>query len=86
MVEVTQNLTGTEIAAGGALIWGFFLLLMALTAFSVFGGLRRITRLTDVLVPIMAVVYVAAVLVMVAMNLERLPWFFYAVVTEAFHP
>ena len=86
MVEVTQNVTGTEIAAGGALIWGFFLLLMALTAFSVFGGLRRITRLTDVLVPIMAVVYVAAVLVMVAMNLERLPWFFYAVVTEAFHP
>ena len=86
MVEVTQNLTGTEIAADGTLIWGFFLLLMGVTAFSVFGGLRRITRLTDVLVPIMAVVYVVAVLVMVSMNLERLAWFFYAVVTEAFHP
>ena len=41
MVSVTQNLTGAEIAEGSALIWGFFLLLMGLTAFSVFGGLRR---------------------------------------------
>ena len=86
MVAVTQNLTGTEIAAGSSLIWGFFLLLMALTAFSIFGGLRRITNITDVLVPIMAVVYVVAVLVMVAMKLELLPWFFYVVVTEAFRP
>ena len=86
MVAVTQNLAGTEIAAGSSLIWGFFLLLMALTAFSIFGGLRRITNITDVLVPIMAVVYVVAVLVMVAMKLELLPWFFYVVVTEAFRP
>lgn len=34
----------------------------------------------------MAVVYVVAVLVMVAMKLELLPWFFYVVVTEAFRP
>ena len=86
MVAVKQNLAGTEIAAGSSLIWGFFLLLMALTAFSIFGGLRRITNITDVLVPIMAVVYVVAVLVMVAMKLELLPWFFYVVVTEAFRP
>ena len=44
------------------------------------------SHITDILVPIMSVVYVLTVLVMVAMNLERLPWFFYAVMTEAFHP
>lgn len=86
MVAVTQNVTGTAIAADSALIWGFFLLLMGLTAFSIFGGLRRITCITDVLVPIMAVVYISAVLVMIVMNLELLPWFFYVVVTEAFRP
>ena len=86
MVAITQNITGAELAADGALVWGFFLLLMGLTTFSIFGGLRRITRITDVLVPIMAVIYVSAVLVMVAMNLDLLPWFFYVVVTEAFRP
>ena len=86
MVSITQNVTGRPVDSGSTLVWGFFLLLMALTAFSVFGGLRRITRITDVLVPVMAVVYVSAVLVMVIMNLDLLPWFFYAVVTEAFHP
>lgn len=86
MVAVTNNVTGTTVAADSAPVWGFFLLLMGVTAFSIFGGIRRITGITDVLVPIMAVVYVAAVLVMTAMNLELLPWFFYAVVTEAFRP
>lgn len=59
---------------------------MGLTAFAIFGGLRRISRITDILVPVMAVVYVLAVLIMIAMNLELLPWFFYVVVTEAFRP
>ena len=86
MVAVTQNMTGASIGAGGLLVWGFFLLLMGITAFSVFGGLRRITHITDILVPVMAVVYVSAVLVMVAVNIDLLPWFFYVVVTEAFHP
>ncbi len=86
MAAVTHHATGVEPAPDGTLIWGFFLLLMGLTTFSVFGGLRRITSITDVLVPIMAVIYVSAVVVMAAMNLELLPWFFYAVVTEAFHP
>lgn len=86
MVAVTNNVTGTTVAADSAPVWGFFLLLMGVTAFSIFGGIRRITGITDVLVPIMAVVYVAVVLVMTAMNLELLPWFFYVVVTEAFRP
>ena len=86
MTAITQNITGMKLAADSTLVWIFFLLLMGVTTFSIFGGLRRITQITDVLVPIMAVIYVAAVVIMVALNLDRLPWFFYAVVTEAFHP
>ena len=86
MAAVAQNIVGGEIAADNTLVWGFFLLLMTLTTFAIFGGLRRITRITDILVPVMAVIYVSAVLIMVAMNLELLPWFFYVVVTEAFKP
>jgi len=86
MASVAHNVSGGEISADGALIWGFALLVMGLSTFAVVGGLKRITRITDVLVPIMAVIYVSAVLVMVAMNINLLPWFFYAVVTEAFRP
>ena len=86
MVAITNNITGMELDSNAALLWGFFLLLMGLTAFAIFGGLRRISRITDILVPVMAVVYVLAVLIMIAMNLELLPWFFYVVVTEAFRP
>ena len=86
MEAVTHNITGIAPASDGALVWGFFLLLMGLTTFAIFGGLRRITSITDVLVPFMAVVYVSAVLVMIAMNLQLLPWFFYVVITEAFRP
>ncbi|MBR2519409.1 MAG: amino acid carrier protein [Selenomonadaceae bacterium] len=84
MVAVVQHATGnvpsTEIS------WIFFLLLTCLITFSIFGGLKRIVKITDVLVPTMAIIYVGIVLVMILMNLERLPWFFYAVVTEAFRP
>lgn len=86
MVAVVQNVSGMELATDGVFVWCGFLLVMGLTAFSIFGGLRRITSITDVLVPIMAVIYVAAVLFMIVKNLELLPWFFYVVVTEAFQP
>ena len=86
MVAVTDNVTGLKLTADSYLVWGFFLVLMGLTTFAIFGGLRRITSITDVLVPVMAVIYVSAVLIMVIMNLNLLPWFFYVVVSEAFNP
>ena len=57
-----------------------------MVAFAAFGGIRRVTRFTDVLVPIMAVIYVTVVLTLVAFNLERLPGFFRMVFAEAFAP
>ena len=86
LAAVCRDISDARLSADEALIWFFFASLLSLTAYCVFGGLKRITRLTDVLVPIMAVVYVLTVLVMALMNLSRLPWFFYAVATEAFRP
>ena len=63
MTAIARDVTGLEPAADSPLVWSFFLLLVAVTAFSVFGGLRRITSITDVLVPVMAVIYVSAVLI-----------------------
>ena len=51
-----------------------------------FGGIKKVTKVTDFLVPIMAVIYVATVLVLIVVNFTRIPWFFYAVFSEAFKP
>ena len=86
MVNVSENVFGLSAGSDSILVWIFFAVLLIIATFSIFGGLARITRITDVLVPFMAVIYVVAVLAMVLLNLDRLPWFFYAVVTEAFNP
>ena len=84
MVAVVQHVTVS--VPSTTISWIFFLLLTCLVIFSIFGGLKRVIKITDVLVPIMAIIYVGTVLVMILINLDRLPWFFYAVVTEAFRP
>ena len=86
MTSICQTASGVPISTDATLVWIFFLTVMVASSFAIFGGLKRITKITDVLVPIMAVIYVVAVMVMVLLNLERLPWFFTVVVSEAFKP
>lgn len=51
-----------------------------------FGGIKKLTKLTDLLVPVMTVIYVATVVVLILVNFTRISWFFYTVITEAFKP
>lgn len=82
MVAVVQHATGN--VPSTTISWIFFLLITCLVTFAIFSGLKRIVKITDVLVPAMAVIYIGIVLIMIVTNLERFPWFFYIVVTEAF--
>ncbi len=84
--QIGETLTGRSIDTNSALYWISFLILLVVVISVSFGGIRKVTSLTDVLVPIMAVVYVVTVLVLIVLNLGRIPWFFYAVLTEAFKP
>ena len=49
-----------------------------------FGGVKRITQVAEVIVPVMALGYVAMTLVVLAMNLEQLPAVFGLIVKSAF--
>jgi AGCS family alanine or glycine:cation symporter len=60
------------------------ILLIVLTAIVVFSGIRKITKVTDKMVPVMAVVYVVTVLILIILNLDKLPYFFTAVFGGAF--
>ena len=44
------------------------------------------TKVTDLLVPVMAVIYVLTVIALVVCNFTRIPWFFQAVFGQAFSP
>ena len=79
-------LTGSVIETNSSLYWISFVILMIVVVTVSFGGLKKVTGLTDILVPIMSVVYVLTVLVLIVLNIGRIPFFFYAVFSEAFKP
>lgn len=60
--------------------------LSLLTGAVVFGGLRRIGKVTEALVPAMALLYLLLGLIIVAINIHRLPEVFLAIFTQAFGP
>ncbi|WP_432488517.1 alanine/glycine:cation symporter family protein [Kineococcus sp. SYSU DK018] len=70
---VQANTISSVLSEGHGVAAGWTaLVLMALTALVVFGGVRRIARVTEVVVPFMALAYVLLALVIVALNLTAL--------------
>ncbi|SHH58979.1 alanine or glycine:cation symporter, AGCS family [Sporobacter termitidis DSM 10068] len=57
-----------------------------LTALTLFGGIKRIGRVTEVLVPLMAAVYIIASLVVIVVNIDCLGAVFAKIFNDAFSP
>ncbi len=64
--------------------WLFGLIMAALVASVIIGGIRSIARVTEKLVPFMAILYCSAALVIIGMNAEALPFAVGAVLEGAF--
>ncbi|WP_406247223.1 alanine/glycine:cation symporter family protein [Microbacterium sp. M] len=64
--------------------WVVGIALAVLTALVVFGGVRRIASVTQAVVPAMALLYLLVGLIIVGMNIERLPEVFASIYTTAF--
>lgn len=78
--------TGTVIETNSSLYWISFAVLIVATAIISFGGIKKVTKVTDLLVPVMAVIYILTVVLLIVFNIPRIPWFFGAVFSEAFRP
>ncbi len=78
--------TGATIATTSTLYWVVAALVIASTAVITFGGIKKVTGVTDKLVPVMAVVYVATVILLILVNAGSIPYFFGAVISGAFAP
>ncbi|MEM6552819.1 MAG: alanine/glycine:cation symporter family protein [Planctomycetota bacterium] len=63
---------------------GFGIVMAVVVGVVVIGGITRIGKATSLLVPVMAVVYVAACLVIIAMNITEVPGLIGKVFTQAF--
>lgn len=60
------------------------IILTIITSVVILGGLSRISKTTERLVPFMVVLYFISVLIILAINLEELPRYFSLIFTEAF--
>ncbi|OAN73760.1 sodium:alanine symporter [Sulfitobacter pontiacus] len=58
--------------------------LAVISGFIIFGGIHRIAKVSDVVVPIMAIGYLAMALIVILLNLTSLPGVIYDIVTNAF--
>lgn len=63
---------------------GIAAVLVILTAPIIFGGIKRIARASEAIVPIMALLYIGVALFVIAMNLGEVPRMFNLIFTDAF--
>ena len=82
-VNVTGGAQGSWFSDKG---WLFGLIVAGLVALVIVGGIKSIVRVTEKIVPFMAVFYVVCSLVIIGMNYEALPFAFNAIVAGAFSP
>ncbi len=60
------------------------IIITILSGVVIMGGLKKVARVSEIVVPVMALAYIAIALVVVLMNLEELPAVFMLVINSAF--
>lgn len=84
--SMTEIITGKTIASDAIFYYVISGLIVVMTALIAFGGIKKVSKWTDRIVPVMAVLYIAVVLLLILMNLDRVPYFFRQVFVGAFQP
>lgn len=81
-----EIISGKTIASQSVFYYVLSAILVVGTAVIAYGGIKKITKITDKMVPVMAVVYVVTVLILILVNMNRVPFFFKSVFGGAFKP
>lgn len=66
--------------------WISGIVLTIVFGLTIFGGVKRIARMSEVIVPVMAGSYLLIALVVIILNIGEIPGLISMIVTEAFHP
>ncbi|PHS16852.1 MAG: sodium:alanine symporter [Kangiella sp.] len=59
-------------------------LLAIIAGFIVFGGIQRISKIADIIVPVMAISYILMALVVILLNISEVPAVFSSIISNAF--
>ncbi|WP_422366558.1 alanine/glycine:cation symporter family protein [Pelagibius sp.] len=65
--------------------WLFGLIVAGLVGVVIIGGIQSIAKVTEKVVPFMAVIYCAAAVIIIVMNIDQVPAAFGAIIGGAFH-
>ena len=84
--RMAEIVTGTAIATDSVFYYIVGTFTITVTAIVAFGGIKKVSKWTDRMVPVMAGLYMITVLVLIVLNLGAIPYFFKAVFTGAFQP
>lgn len=78
-----KTLLGIDDPAAGTVIG---IVMAILVAIVIIGGIKRIAKITEKIVPLMAVIYVAAALIIILMNIADVPTAVQQIISGAFTP
>lgn len=80
-VNVTGGINGSWFADKG---WVFGIIMALIVASVIIGGIKSIARVTEKVVPFMAIFYCVCALTIIGMNFEAIPFAFNAIISGAF--
>lgn len=86
MGSVANTLGQTTYDRTSPVYYAIGICLVISVAAIVLGGMKRVTKFTDLCVPIMAVAYCGIVIVLIIVNYKAIPFYFSAVIGGAFSP
>jgi AGCS family alanine or glycine:cation symporter len=79
-----QSLMGLSSNGSSGTLIG--LVMAALVALVIIGGIKRIARVTEKVVPFMAIIYCLSALIIILMNISKVPWAISEIISGAFTP
>ena len=84
--QLVENITGGDESFLHGRGWMFGLVMAVLVGIVIIGGIKKIAKVTDKIVPFMVVIYVAASLFVIFANYDLIGWAFSEIYNGAFSP
>lgn len=84
--QLVENITGGEASFLHGRGWMFGIVMAVLVGIVIIGGIKKIAKVTDKIVPFMVVIYVAASLFVIFANYDKIGWAFTQIFDGAFSP
>ena len=84
--QLVENITGGENSWLYGKGWLFGLIMAVLVGIVIIGGIKKIAKVTDKIVPFMVVIYVAASIFVLVAKYDLIGWAFMEIINGAFSP